>query len=94
MLKAAETIPKKEELELEKWLEEVVAIRNKKELVRELSKAFEEPVILFMERKKPLGVFIKFDKESLEKLPKEVRIFLSDVLNAAGCKLLKQAANY
>jgi hypothetical protein len=47
---------------LESWLEEVIAIKSKREIVNGLSKAFNEPVVLLMDRKKPLGVFIKLDK--------------------------------
>ena len=79
------------ESRLESWLEEVIAIKGKREIVSGLSKAFNEPVVLLMDRKKPLGVFIKLDKESLKELPEEVRLFLSKALNAAGCKLLKQS---
>jgi predicted Ser/Thr protein kinase len=86
--------PRQEEkLKLMEWLEDTVAIKNKREIVREVAKAFEDNIILVTERKKPLGVFIKFNEENKEKLPPEVRFFLSAVLNAAGCKLLKQATN-
>ncbi|WP_457569180.1 hypothetical protein [Desulfurobacterium sp.] len=83
----------KELLKLMMWLEDVVAIKNKREIAREVANAFNDKVILVMERKKPLGVFIKFDDDSNRELLPDVRVFLSAVLNAAGCKLLKEAKN-
>ncbi|ADU97736.1 hypothetical protein Theam_1780 (plasmid) [Thermovibrio ammonificans HB-1] len=74
------------------WLEDVVAIKNKREIVREPAEAFNNPIILIMERKKPIGVFIRLDSdENIKNLSETVKLFLSDVLNAAGCKLLRQA---
>jgi hypothetical protein len=78
---------------LMEWLLSEVAIKNKRELVKNVAKAFDEGVIVVMERKKPKGVFINLDKNKVRNLPPEVRAFLSTVLNVAGCKLIKGADN-
>jgi hypothetical protein len=77
-------------LKIMEWVEEVIAIKNKREIVRGIADTFNEEVILITERQKPLGVFIKFD-ENNKNLPDDVRVFLSAVLNAAGCKILKES---
>ncbi len=81
---------REDQFRIMEWLEDVVAIKNKREIVRGIADAFNEKVILITERQKPLGVFIKFD-ESNKNLPDDVRLFLSAVLNAAGCKILKES---
>ena len=78
---------------LMEWLLSEVAIKNKRELVKNVAKAFDEGVIVVMERKKPKGIFINLDRNKVKNLPPEVRTFLSTVLNAAGCKLMMEVNN-
>jgi hypothetical protein len=75
------------------WLLSEVAIKNKRELVKNVAKAFDEGIIVVMERRKPKGVFINLDRNKARKLPPEVRAFLSTVLNTAGCKLMRESEN-
>jgi hypothetical protein len=90
VIKTESTGSREDLLRIMEWLEDVIAIKNKREIVRGIADAFNEEVILITERQKPLGVFIKFD-ESNKNLPDDVRVFLSAVLNAAGCKILKES---
>ncbi len=71
------------------WVLNETVVKGKREIVRNPKEAFEDRIVLVMDRKTPKGVFISFDAAA--ELPAELRAFLSMVLNAGGCKLLSNS---
>lgn len=72
---------------LMEWLEQVVEIRKKRDLVRNPKGAFESPIVVITNRGTLEGVFLNFREVSkLSELPKEVRTFLLALINVSVCK--------
>ena len=69
---------------LTSWLEQVVEVKNKREIVRNPRTAFEKPIVVITDRGAPSGVFLSFKAPA--ELPKEIKLFLLALMNASICK--------
>jgi len=71
---------------LTRWLEKVIEVKNKREVVRNPRGAFSKPITVITDRGTPVGAFISFNLPEDFPLPKEVRIFLLGLLQSAVCR--------